>query len=588
MRKSPIQTALFGACLAVLVLAGRTATTLARSAQPPAPAAEVGRFGGRLVIALRSEPKTLNPVVAVDAASKEVIGCLMADLIHIDRSTHATGPALAESWTKSRDGRRYVLKLRSGLAFSDGHPMDADDVVFSFQVYSDEKVQSPQRGLLVIGGHPIEAKKIDARSVAFEMVEPYAAAERLFDGFAVLPRHLLEKPYREGRLSDIWGPATSPGEIAGLGPYRVKEYIAGQRLTLERNPRYWKTDRLGNRLPYLDEIVFLFVPTEDAQVIRFEAGDTDAISRVGAENFGVLERQQTARSYRMRDLGPGLEYALLFFNLNDLPAAGPAPIIRRQEWFRQVAFRQAISAAIDRDAVVRLAFQERAAPLWGHVTPGNRLWINRSIPTPPRSLDRARRLLASSGFVLRPDGTLADAKGAAVEFSIATNAANAQRVKIATLLQEDLRQIGIKIQVAALENRALLSRVLKSFDYEACLLALGSGDADPNGEMNIWPTGGATHLWHLGEGQPATAWEAEIDRLMRQQLVTLDPGQRKKLYDRVQQLVAENLPVIPLAAPHMLVGAKERLGNFRPAVLDPYVLWNVEELFWRDKGSPRR
>src|SRR6202453_835246 len=250
-----------------------------------------GHAGGRLVVALRSEPKTLNPVLAVDEPSREVIRCLSADLIHINRASLKTEPALAKSWNVSRDGRQYTLQLRRGLRFSDGAPFDADDVVFSFQVYLDEKIDSTQRDLLVVGGKPISVAKVDQYTVRFEMAQPYAAAERLFDGFAILPRHLLESVYRKGGFSDAWNASMAPSEFAGMGPLRLKEYVPGQRFVLERNPSYWKEDKGGHRLPYLDQIEFLFVASEDAQVIRFQAGDADILTRFSAENFAVLDKQ---------------------------------------------------------------------------------------------------------------------------------------------------------------------------------------------------------------------------------------------------------------------------------------------------------
>src|SRR5947209_1365395 len=198
--------------------------------------AEAGRYGEQLVINQRAEPKTLNPVAVVDSVSREIIQFTIADLIHINRETQRTEPALAKAWTVSRDGRRYVLTLRRGLSFSDGHPFDADDVLFSFQVYLDEKVRSPQRDLLVVGGQPLEVQKVDSYTVRFTLAQPYAAAERIFDSLAILPRHLLEKPYHEGKFAQVWNVNASPAEIAGPGPFRLKEYVAGQRMVLERNP----------------------------------------------------------------------------------------------------------------------------------------------------------------------------------------------------------------------------------------------------------------------------------------------------------------------------------------------------------------
>jgi peptide/nickel transport system substrate-binding protein len=538
-----------------------------------------GRSGGRLVIAMRSEPKTLNPVLAQDAPSRDVIRCLTADLIHINRASQKTEPALAKSWTTSRDGRQYTLRLRRGLRFSDGRPLDADDVVFSFQVYLDEKIDSPQRDLLVVGGKPISVEKVDQYTVRFEMSQPYAAAERLFDGIAILPRHLLEGIYRNGGFSNAWNVSMAPSEFAGLGPFRLKEYLPGQRIVLERNPYYWKQDKSGNRLPYLDQIVFLFVASEDAQVIRFQAGDADILTRFSAENFAVLGKQQTAKHYHLDDLGAGLEYNFLFFNLNSVDSRTLPEIARKQAWFQDKRFRQAVSAAIDRESIVRLVYNGRATPLWTQVTPGNRLWIDPNIPHPAMSIARARELLQSAGFSWKSDGALVDNHGSPVQFSILTSSSNAQRVKIATLIQDDLSKLGMNVQIASLEFHTMVDRLLTSHDYEAAVMGLVSGDADPTSEMNVWMSNGDTHLWHPNQAQPSTPWEAEMDRLMQQQLITLDYAKRKRLYDRAQEIVADELPVICLVSPNILVGASDRVGNFHAAILDPYTLWNIDQLY---------
>ena len=537
-----------------------------------------GHAGGRLVVALRSEPKTLNPVLAVDEPSRDVIRCLTADLIHINRGSLKTEPSLAKSWSVSRDGRQYTLHLRHGLRFSDGEPFNADDVIFSFQVYLDEKINSSQRDLLVVGGKPIVVVKVDAYTVRFELAQPYAAAERLFDGLAILPRHLVESSYRSGNFSQSWSLSMPPNQFAGLGPFRLKEYVPGQRVVLERNPYYWKADRAGNQLPYLNEIVFLFVASEDAQVIRFQSGDTDVLSRFSAENFAVLQKQQSEKGYHLDDLGPGLEYNFLFFNLNDLAPKSLPEIAKKQAWFQDLRFRQAVSAAIDREGIVRLVYSGRATPIWDQVTPGNKLWQDEKIARPAQSVERARQLLQSAGFSWK-SGTLVDPHGAPVEFSILTSSSNAQRMKIATIIQDDLSQLGMTVQVVPLEFHAMVDRLQNSYNYEAAVMGLVSGDADPTSEMNVWLSSGETHLWHPNQDKPATAWESEMDQLMQEQLVTLDYAKRKRLYDRVQEIVAEDLPVICLVSPNILVGATNRVGNFRPGILVPYALWNVEQLY---------
>jgi peptide/nickel transport system substrate-binding protein len=544
-----------------------------------------GRPGGRLVSAQRTEPKTLNWAVAADSGSREVLERLMADLIHINRQSLATEPALAKSWKVSPNGLHWELELRQGIRFSDGHPFDADDVVFTFQAILDEQVHSPQRALLMLEDKPIGVHKLDTYRVAFDLPQPYSVPDRLFDGIFILPRHKLEAAWKQGKLSGAWPLSTPPSEIAGLGPFRLKEYLAGQRIVLERNPYYWKVDRAGTQLPYLAELVFVFAGSEDNQVLRFQAGESDIISRVGARNFAALEKDRERRGYELFSAGGSLEYNFLFFNLGDLPAGIAPQIAVHQAFLRRRSFRQAVSAAIDRDAIVRLVYLGRAVALGGPVPPGNKAWINTALPAPTCSVERARQLLAADGFHWNREGSLADPEGRPVAFSILTSNNNPERLQMATLIQDDLKQIGMRVDVVPLEFRSLLERVQRSREYEACLLSLASPDADPNPDMAVWLSSGGNHLWNPEQKTPATPWEAEIDRLMRGQIVSRSYAERKRLFDRVQAIVVENQPLVPLVSPNLLAGAKKDLANFHPALIEPYTLWNVEQLYWRGGAS---
>jgi peptide/nickel transport system substrate-binding protein len=305
------------------------------------------------------------------------------------------------------------------------------------------------------------------------------------------------------------------------------------------------------------------------------------ISRLSSDNYNLLARESDRMRAQLADMGPSLEYNFLVFNQNDLSSKKLDAVAQKQQWFRELKFRQAVSAAIDRDSIVRLVYGTRGAPLWGNVGPGNKQWLNSAIPHPKHSVDAARQLLKSAGFSWNQGGQLLDSSGKPVEFSIITSSSNTQRMKMATLIQDDLSHLGMQVHVVPLEFRAVIDRVFQSFDYEAAIMALGGGDADPNPEMNVWTTSGTSHLWHLHETEPASPWEREIDQLMQQQMITLDYGKRKQLYDRVQQLIAEHLPFIFLATPNILAVANPRVGNFHPAVLDPYTLWNADELYIR-------
>jgi len=541
----------------------------------PAPASGSARRGGQLVVAERSAPRSFNPVVLTDNASKTVVERINGDLIHINRKTFKTEPALAASWTASKDGREYTIKLRPGLKFSDGHALTADDVVFTFQVYLDEKLGAPQRDLLIVAGKPIGVRKVDDLTIAVSLAEPYAVADRMFDGIAILPRHVLAAAYAAGTLSQQWTVAAAPASIVGTGPFRVSEVVPGERVVLERNPHYWKHDGRGEALPYLDRLVLLTVPSIDAELLRFKAGELDVMSRPTAEQFASL----AGGSYATVDAGPGLEYNFLVFNLSD--GAAGTPLAKRQAWFRQENFRHAMSAAIDRQAIVKLVYRGRAEPLWGPVTGGNAAWRNTTIPHPPRSPDRARQLLRQAGFAWRDDGTLLDRAGTPVEFNIVVSASRPERNQMATLIQKDLADIGIRVTISPLEFGAFVDQLTRKRDFDACINGTLSSDADPNSDVNVWLSSGNLHLWNPSAAKPATPWEDEMDRLIRGQMSARATAERKRMFDRVQALLAEHEPMIFLASPHILVAAKQTLGNFTPAILPHYALWNVDELYWR-------
>ena len=278
----------FAVSLLVLIFAAAVL-----DAQDKQPQSEIEHQRRELLSALRTDPKTLNPILAVDTTSREVIGTMQADLVHINRHTQRTEPALASSWKVSPDGRKYTLQLRHDVKFSDGVPFTADDVVFTFQLYLDEALSSSQRDLLIIDNKPFAVRRIDSYTVEFDLTKPYGPGERISDGLhAILPKHLLESAYRDHKIGEVWGVNAKPEEIAGLGPFRLKSYVAGQQLLLERNPNYWRKDPNGTRLPYLNELLFTIVANEDAQVVRFKV-ERRRFSSASAPTISTCSRKKT-------------------------------------------------------------------------------------------------------------------------------------------------------------------------------------------------------------------------------------------------------------------------------------------------------
>jgi len=550
-------------------LAVATATAHAVTYAP-----EKGRRGGVIVVAQTSEPKTLNPLKADDQPTRDLVSILSADLIHINRRTLQTEMALAESCKVSADGRHYTVWLRKGLAFSDGVPLTADDVVFTFSAHLDPHVNSSQRDLLLIDGQPIAVTKLGPLAVRFDLPAAYAPGLRLFDGFWILPKHKLERAYADGRLAQAWSMSSKPEDLATAGPFRFKQYLPGQRVVVDRNPYYWKRDEAGQPLPYLDRLELTFAADQNAQLLRLMSHEASIASRLRTDDFAQLSNTPFLSA---RDAGASLEYNFLFFNWGtSAPSAA---------WFRSLKFRQAIAAAIDRDAIVRLVYQGRGSVLASQVTPGNPLWQTDRVATYPHDPGRGERLLREDGFAKNADGALVDRHHQKVEFTLAVSASNQSRRKMAAMIQEDLGQLGIHVRVQPMEFGTLVDAVLKTRRFDAALWGIATADADPNSDVNVWKTGGTLHVWNMkgtSASEPAfEPWEREVDRLLNVQMKTTAFADRKAAYDRVQQLVTGNLPVIFLTSPHVLAAADREIGNFEPAALDPVVLWNADRLYWR-------
>lgn len=539
------------------------------AARPPAVPAG-GHFGGSLVIAQSSEPQTLNPVFAADNASRQMVSFLMADLMHINPATTRVEPALATG-VDHVSPLRWIVHLRPGLRFSDGVPFTAADVVFSFDVYTDARLDPPQRALLVVDGKPVRARALDAATVEITLPAPLAVGDRMFDSLWMLPRHKLQPLYNAGKLSQAWDAGVAPSELAGLGPWMLQQWLPGQELRLVPNPNYWQTDASGRRLPYLSGLRVRTLSDPDLQLSLFIHGDLDGLE-LRAQDYAALAGRACCRRL---DAGPGLAPVVLV--LNQAPGGGPA-----RAWFRQAAFRRGLSEAIDRANLVRNVFAGAATPLDTLTSPADGPWAD---PRPAPALDdaAAQRDFRQAGLELRA-GTLLDAAGEPVAFSLIVPATNADRMKLATFVQEDLRQVGIAVQVVPLDFASYVDRLLHRRDYDAAILGMSFPDTDPNVESSVWTLDGGMHVWNPQPAAPE-AWEREMDRLFRTQVSTTDARARLALYRRMQDVERDQLPMIPLVAPDVVAAVNPRLAGARAALLAPHLWWNTAELYW--SSSPR-
>ena len=515
------------------------------------------QWGGELRFCLHSEPRTFNPVLVDDSASETVRYLTGGVLVRVDRLTQQLMPELATSWRTEKNGRTIVFRLRTGVTFSDGTPFTSADVAYTLRALLDPAVHSPTADAFRPAAGAVEMAVRSSSEIAVTFPQPVAALARLFDQVAILSERSPLK------------------ERAVLGPFLVSEYRPGSFLLLARNPNYWKTEG-GRRLPYLDSVRLEILQNREAELLRFRRGELHLISSLDPEQFETLSAEDRGS---VRDAGLTLEGELMWFNMN--PAA-PIPSWRKA-WFRSTNFRLAVSHAIRRDDLARLVYHGHAQPGIGPFSPANRFWFKSGLEPHAFDLNASRRLLSADGFGYN-GRTLTDREGHVVEFSLITNAGNRSRERIAAMLQQDLAALGIRLNIVTLDFPSLIERIGKSFQYESCLLGLINVDPDPSEQMNVWLSSSSNHQWNPGQKTPGTAWEAEIDRLMRQQATAPDPARRKALFDRVQQLVSDQAPFLYLVNQDALVAVSRRVRNAAPAVLRPQVIWNVDRL-WLEQGA---
>ena len=503
---------------------------------------------GEVAWAIRYDPKTFDPAKVDEQASESVRFLTGGVLIRLNRHTQQPEPELADSWKVSPDGRMISFHLRAGLKFSDGSSLTSRDVAWSLRRVLDAATAAPVADEF-LAAKEVTVETPDALSVKVHLPKRVIGIENVFDEIAIEP---ADRP-SEGRVTS--------------GPFTVSDYKRGQYVRLSRNPNYWRRDAAGAKLPYLSGIRLDILNNREKEVSLFQRGDYDLIDGLPPDYYGLLEKKNP---HAVVDLGASLNTEEMWFN--QAPSA-PLPDYERA-WFQNRSFRVAVSQAIHRADLARIAYGGHATPAYGFISPANRAWHNDGLRYPGEDVAAAMRLLSEAGFH-KSGSVLYDAGGHAVKFSILTNAGNAARQKIATLIQQDLAAVGMQVTVVALDFPALIERLMHKQDYDACLLGLSNVEPDPNTQMNVWLSSSPNHQWNPSEKVAATPWEAEIDKLMQEQATTLLQRNRKAAVDKVQQIVADEQPFIYLVYPNTLYAVSPRLSGVQPSVFQPGLVWNI-------------
>jgi peptide/nickel transport system substrate-binding protein len=528
---------------------------LAISAQPQA----AQRQPGEVAWAIHYDPKTFDPAKVDEQASELVRYLTGGVLLRLNRQTNEPVPHLAQSFHITPDGLLLVFKLRDGLRFSDGAPLTSADVAWSLRRVLAPSTES------VVAAEFLAPEKVtidtpDRLTVRLHLQKRVIGLARIFDEIAIEPAN---RP-SEGRVT--------------AGPFTVAEYKRGQFVRLLRNPNYWRREANGDRLPYAKSLRLDIQNNREQEISLFLRGEYDLIDGLSPDYFALVA-QKSPQS--LHDLGASLNTEQLWFN-----QAGRAPLPDFEKaWFQNRSFRTAISKAIHRADLARIAYNGHATPAFGFISPSNTVWQNKALDYPRESVEDANRILSAAGFH-RNGNQLYDSANHLVKFSILINAGNTMRQKMAAMIQQDLAAIGMQVTIVALDFPALIERLMHKQDYEACLLGVSNAESEPSSMMNMWLSSSPNHQWNPSQKTPATDWEAEIDKQMQLQASSPSQRIRKTAVDRVQQIVADQQPFIYLVYPNVLQAISPQLRGVQSAILSPGPVWNIDSIQREDGRRP--
>ncbi|MUL35596.1 ABC transporter substrate-binding protein [Gloeocapsopsis dulcis] len=546
----------------------------------------------QVVTAITADPKTFNLVLSKE--SPNVFGPIYEGMLTENGVTGELSPGLAERWEE--DGQRIIFTLREGLKWSDGQPLTTDDVLFTFnELYFSTEIPTSYRDILQIGESKAlpQLRKIDDRRIEVTSPEPFAPLLRTVGGVSILPKHALQQAAntkdRNGNLIFLstWGTDTDPAKIVSNGPYKLESYVPSERVTFRRNPYHWRQDAQGNPQPYIERMIWQIVESPDTSLIQFRSKGLDVLE-VAARNFSLLKREETRGAFNIYNGGPDTGSIYIAFNQNKGRRDGK-PLIDpvKSRWFNTVEFRQAISHAINRPAMLNIAL--RGIGELQHST----IWVKSPFYLSPEqglkvydyNLDKARELLQKAGFKYNNQGQLLDADGNRVRFTLLGSAGSRTGEIVGSQMKLDLSKIGIQMDFQLIDFSVLGNKIFNTFDWEAIFGATSGGGLDPNGSANFWSPDGEFHPWNQKptagqtplEGREVPAWEAEIGRLYIEGAQELDEEKRKEYYFEAQRIAAEHLPLIHLFTPTSLTAVRDRIQGVQYSAYGG-ALWNIYEL----------
>jgi peptide/nickel transport system substrate-binding protein len=495
------------------------------------PSADAGSpaYGDTLVEASIGDISGLIPNITGDSASQEIGGLIYSTLVRTNKDLEVEGE-LAERWEISGDELTITFHLRKGVKWHDGEEVTAEDVDFTYRYMIDPKTPTAYAESF---RQVRRAEVVDRYTYRVTYDKPYAPG-LLSWGIWILPRHILEPAWKAG--VDLRTTEQNRRPV-GSGAYRFVEWKTGEKVVLESNHDYFE----GR--PYINRVVYRIIPDSSTIFLELKAKNIDMAGLTPIQFRRQTEYPAFQKAFhRYQYLANG--YTYLGFNLRD-------------PRFQDRRVRQAIAHAIDKQEIIDGVLLGLGRPAVGPYKPGT-WWYKADVKTFPFDPDRAKALLAEVGWKPGRDGIL-EKDGKPFSFTIRTNQGNLVRQQTAEIIQRRLRAIGIDVKIHVVEWAAFLNTFIRKRDFEAIILGWGLGQ-EPD-QYDIWHSSktGSEEFNHISYKNP------RVDDLLEAGRRTFDQAKRKKIYGELQEIMAEDQPVVFLFVPDALSVVSSRVQGIEPA-----------------------
>jgi len=487
-------------------------------------------YGDTFIEAMTGNISGLIPNVLSDSASFDVGSLIYSGLVTRDRELNLIGE-LAESWTFSKDCLDLTFNLRRNVRWHDERPFTAADVVFTYETMINPKTPTAYREDF----KAVESvTALDPYTLRVRYKQPYAKALQSW-GIWMLPRHLLEPWVREGKLREAPQNRVNP---VGTGAYRFGEWRSGEKVVLLANPDYFE----GR--PYLSRVVYRVIPSQATIFLELKAKGVDSAGLTALQWKRQTDYPAFRRAFH-RFQYPANAYTYLGFNHKD----------RR---FADRRVRQAFAHALNRRELIDGVLLGLGREATGPYKPGT--WAyNPNVKTYPYDLEKARALLAAAGWTEKNAEGLLVKDGQPFAFELMTNQGNDERKKVAEIVQASLKELGVRVDIRIIEWASFLKEYIKKRRFEAIILGWGIGQ-DPD-QYEIWHSSktGPDELNHISYANP------EADRLLEQGRVSCVQAERTRYYHRLQELLAEDQPIVFLYFRDALPVVSSRVKGIVPS-----------------------